>query len=393
MKHFFKKILASFIIIFLIGASAGGFFAPKAYAFLGIGDVVSDPNADGSLISIAQSTANTQAIADANKTQSSIEKALEVVAYNLAQQLSRKLIAMTLNEINGGASGVDHPQQFITNYNQLFLSTSNQEVSLYSNALINNTTNPFAKAAGVNLATNYGTNTTGINQFSLNNYSNGNWQPASTNLNYAGIYGWDYYMQAGLPQNNPVGTQMIAQQELASNIGAAQSTQKTQLTSSGYKASQTPCNINYNSNANASTIASDQAQLAAAQSGLQYSLDNGGGAPTASQQHAIDDSQNDVNLAQTALQNAQNAQTSANTQFGTTCANQVITNPVGAVDTLAAQAINEPFQSLEKQSKWYTLIASTLITFAQGLINIGINHLQMSLQNPSSVNSNSLNHF
>ena len=350
--------------------------------------------ANGLLTSIQTSSAGTTSLLSANKTQQSVEDAIEVVAYNLAQQLSRKLVAMAINEINGGASGVDHPQQFVTSYNQLYQNINDQQVSMYANALMNNNTNPFSAAVGLNIVNSYSNNTTGLNQFALNNYSNGNWQASASNLSNSGIYGWDYYMQSALPQNNPSGSQFIAQQELASNISSAQDIQTTQLSSSGYKASQTPCDINYNSNANASVIANAQAQLAAAQTGLQAAMDAGGGAPTPGQQNAINSNENDVALAQQALQNAQNAQDNANTQFGVGCAKQVITNPVGAVDTLAAQAINQPFQDLEKQSKWYTLIANTLITFAQGLINTGISHLQLELHGAIPLNGgNTLNHF
>jgi hypothetical protein len=381
----FASLAASFPVHAQIPVTDGGAIT----ALGGINALIGASNT--ALTAIQGSTAGSTSILTANKTQATTEKAIELAAYNLAQQLSRKLVALAINEINGGASGLDHPQQFITSYAQLFINTGNQATSLYLNSLAGNSKNPFAPKITTNLANNYASNQTALNQFSLNNYSGGNWQLASNNLAYAGINGWDYYAQSSLPQNNPVGSQMIAQQELAKSVQNAQSVQKTQISTSGYKPAQTPCNINYNANANDATITADQAQLTAAQQALD-AIENPSDPNATVSLAAVRDASNNVTLAQTALQNAQNAQTSANTQFGTTCAKQIITNPVGAVDNLAAQAINKPFADLEKQSKWYTLISSALIQFAQGMINSGINHLQLQLQNTASLNSNSLNH-
>ena len=137
------------VIICLVGVFGFSNFAHAQIPVTDAGSISAIGTANGLLGSITQSTASVQGTETANKTQKSIYDAITVVAYNLAQQISRKLVSLAINEINGGASGIDHPQRFITDFAQLVTSATDKTVTIYTNSLIANSSNPFAAQVGI----------------------------------------------------------------------------------------------------------------------------------------------------------------------------------------------------------------------------------------------------
>ena len=161
---------------------------------------------------------------------------LDGLAYVLAQKASQKLVSVTLNAVNGGASA-NKPPTYVTNYAQYFQSITGKTTSNYYSQLASSN-NPFASAILLNIANSAaGYAATGLNSFNLNTIlTNGaSWQSASHNLSNAGSQGWDFYSALAYPQNTPMGASLIAQQQLNQNLATAETIAKVQLTSTGFK--------------------------------------------------------------------------------------------------------------------------------------------------------------
>ncbi len=161
---------------------------------------------------------------------------LDGLAYVLAQKVSQKLVSATLNAVNGGASA-NKPPNYVANYAQYFASLGGKTTTNYYNSL-QYSNNPFAAgiAQGI-INTNSGFAPSGLDAFNLNSIlKNGaSWKSAALNLGNAGIQGFDFYSALAYPQNTPLGSNLIAQQQLGQNLATAQNLAKIQLTSTGFK--------------------------------------------------------------------------------------------------------------------------------------------------------------
>ena len=211
---------------------------------------------------LSGSELGTQIVNTANSTMQVLKTfGLDQLAYTTAQAISKKLVTKILNQVNGGASG-NQNSLFIKNFGAYFNNLGTQQVSAYTKVL-NASGNPFAKSISQGISnqvaalSNPNDTSQGLNSFSLSKVlpSGVTWQTASTNIGAAGNQGWDFYSQLALPQNTPLGSAMIAQDQLAKNITSSQNNAKTQLTSSGF----TPTT---DSNGNIKTPAGINSQLA-----------------------------------------------------------------------------------------------------------------------------------
>jgi len=252
---------------------------------------------------------------------------LDKIAYNLAQTLSQKLVSKALNSINGGASSDSNPK-FITNFGQYFNNIGNQQTSKYLTSLTNDTNNPFAQTTAIAMTNSAAAGSSGQNEldnFTLNKIpglTGSNWKAASTNISAAGASGWDFYSDLALPQNTPIGTAMIAQDNLANNIKNATSNAKTQLTSSGF--------------------------LPSTKSASNSSASSGSGGEN----------------------------------FGSDPDSDTITNPSQTNEDIANQSVAEPFQRLRGVNSLGQLVFSTIQQIATGLITKGISSLKSDLSKP-----------
>ncbi len=298
-----------------------------------------------SIVAGTTTTAKATSISASANTTDTIKKtaqdAAEAALYAASQQISRQLIAMTLNSINGGASGFDHPELFIRDFAQLTNDIANRETSVFTNALLNTNTNPFAKAAAVSLI-NSGVST-GLGAFNstIDKIPGVDYRYASTDISTAGIRGWDFYSQLSMPQNTPIGTAMMARDTLAQNIQYAQRVKNQELSTSGYTAGRKACDINY-------TPPNPYAGM------------------TDAQITALTETQKQQFEAQAGL---------ANQEYALNCSNNAITKPKATVESLASQAVLAPFQKLDQNDKWFKLVFSTLTSLATGLIDIGISRI------------------
>lgn len=293
------------------------------------------------LNSIVVGTTTTASASSTDTIKKAAQDAAEAALYAASQQLSRQLIAMTLNSINGGASGFDHPELFVRDFAQLANDVANRETTVYTNALLATNLNPFAKAAAVSLI-NSGTST-GMKALNstIDKIPGVDYRYASTDISTAGIKGWDFYSQLSLPQNTPIGTAMIARDMLAQNIQYADRIRTQELSSSGYMPGRKACDTNYTPpNPYASMT---QAQIEALTPAQKQQLDS-----------------------QASL---------ANQEYALNCADTIITKPKATVEGLASQAVLAPFQKLDQNDKWFKMLVSTLSSLATGLIDIGLSRI------------------
>ena len=296
----------------------------------------------------------------------------EGLAYTFVRQLSKKLIAMAFAELQGGASGFDHPERFIRDFAELGNNLVIQETGVFTKALLaSEKDNPVAAAIGVSMI-NSGVKT-GLSALNstINKIPGVDYTYASQDISTAGIRGWDFYSQLAIPQNTPIGTAQSAQQILASNIQHAQQIKQKELSSSGYAPARSGCDINFNPN-QGFDLSDLEAQVQASQAGYDAAVADGGGVPTQAQLAIIADNKKDLDQAKAALEKVKAAKKANTSEYALGCSNAIITNPKGAIDDIARQAISKPFEDLEKESKWYTILNEAIQQVATGLINYGI---------------------
>ena len=255
---------------------------------------------------------------------------LDQLAYNLAQALSQKLVSKALNAINGGASSDNNPN-FVTNFGQYFQNITNQQTSKFLGALTNDTANPFAQGTGVAITNSVAAGAGQIDNFTLNKIpglDGDNWKAASTNISAAGSNGWDFYSALAEPQNTPIGTAMLAQDQLANNVDTAQNTAKTQLGSSGFLPS-----TKSNDSSSTSSSSSDSAS-------------------------------------------------SSDSEYADDTSDAEITNPTQTNEDVTSQAVSEPYARLRNVTSLGQLVFNSIQQIAQGLITKGISSLQSDLSKP-----------
>ena len=357
---------------------------------------------------------------------------LDGLAYGLAQMASQKLVSSVLNAVNGGASA-NKPPNYVGNYAQYFASLGGKTTTNYYNSL-QYSKNPFAAGIAQGIAnTNSGFSPSGLNAFNLNTILNNgtSWQSAATNLGTAGVQGFDFYNGLAFPQNTPLGSNLIAQQQLGQNLATAQNLAKIQLTSTGYKP-QTLENtgkgifanigakygVNTNSLINASQQAAQQQQV---QNGLNNATANGPSAqenayanlssgdftppssdspPPCDTNCAVDTSQldnsTDPNDTSTIVVNGQQVtigghSSSNSSSSGTTYdaqdddpedysgVNDVganITTPSATTSDTVNKSTQEAQARLQNSDQFFKLVFSTLTQLVTGLINKGISSLR-----------------
>lgn len=211
-------------------------------AFLGFGDVVFDmPVLSQEVVqTIGQITQVSTAIQEALKI-----FGLDVVIYKVSQKMSQKLINKVLNKATGGASG-DESKLFVENFGKYFEDITNQQIGVFTNSL-QSSNNPFAQSIVAGISDQVGGFTSsGINSFSLTKAlpEGVAWEDAARDISSAGSKGWDFYGQLALPQNTPLGSSMLAQDELAKKIQSAKQTAQAELTSSGFRPDKTKSSLN-----------------------------------------------------------------------------------------------------------------------------------------------------
>lgn len=230
MKTYLTKTLVSLMVLTLVVVPL------RSRAVFGVGDIVSDFGVIPEEVM--------QTIGQITQIENEIQMVLkafglDVVIYKISQQLSQKLIAKVLNKANGGADGEDS-KLFVENFGKYFEDISKKQIGSYTNFL-DSSSNPFAQSISMGISNQAGGSQEAskslLESFSLKSAvpEGVNWQDAVNDISAAGDQGWDFYGQLALPQNSPLGSAIIAQDDLVQQINTAKETAKTELTSSGFK--------------------------------------------------------------------------------------------------------------------------------------------------------------
>jgi hypothetical protein len=304
------------------------------------------------------------------------QDAAEAALYAASQAISKKLIAMTLNAANGGASGFDQPQQFVEDFANLANDIVKRETKVFSDKMLSSggtSDTIYGKAIAVGLVNAAASNSMGYLNSTIDKIPGVDYHSASYDLRNAGSNGLLFYSQSGMPSNTPFGAALQAQQLLAENIKFAREVNSKELSTSGYKPTKKPCDTSYSSTSQA--LIDAQTQMAAAQAAYDAAVADGGGVPTQQQQQIIDDNQHDLDIAQQNLATIQAQQNAANTEFNLGCSNSVITNPKGTVESLVQQAAMAPFQKLDQNDRWFKLLINTTTQLVTGLVRVGISKI------------------
>lgn len=238
MKHHIKHLITTFTLVILLITSV----TKPAYAIGPVFDLTNLPFNIGSFLEETMSQVN-------SFEQTLKDLGLDKIAFIVAQTASQKLTSSITNSLNGGASG-DEPEQFIKDFGKHFENIAFQESQKYVDGLLSDQSkNPFSSQIGSSLVSSLGSGTTSaLDKFSLgttlgvdtNDLSSGALQQKLTAFsNDATVGGYSGLFALGFPENTPIGSRIIAEEELANKIEIAKENTKTELTSSGYTGKKT----------------------------------------------------------------------------------------------------------------------------------------------------------
>lgn len=307
--------------------------------------------------------------------------AADAALYAFAQMASRQLISMTLAAINGGASGIDRPQQFVGNFAQAFENLAYQEATIASNKLLESGDNPFAVGVGILLINSTTRTGASLLRSNINNIPGVDMGNATRDLSTAGIRGIDFYSRLGEPRNTPLGTAIISRELLSQNIENANNLKRQELTSSGFTPSKRACDVNYKSpsiyDGLANLFKDDPSKLLKVDGAINAKESPDDLTPNKiSEKVAIAKNLPYLSPAEKKqVVTIINAQSAANYEYATGCANAIIENPVAAVQSLANQGLAAGFTEKQLADKWYKLLVNSMSQLVTGLIDIGISKL------------------
>jgi hypothetical protein len=219
----------------MVFISVSGAFTPKkAEAFLGLGDIVTDivTNVQSAISAIANTASSISNYATQYK-----EFVLDPIAYAITKQIVRQLTSSVVNWIN---SGFDGSPSFVTDPAGFFTDIADQLTGEFidnNSVLKKQLCGPFNFNLRLALALKYrpysqqkytctltsviknagsGLQNFSINGFTAGDFKQGRW-PAFVSLTTE-------------PQNNFVGASILAQDDLAFQIGSKQGQQRDELT-------------------------------------------------------------------------------------------------------------------------------------------------------------------
>lgn len=368
-------------IILLVTSIVSWPFASSA--IFGEGDTSFDP---GVTATTGAGLAPTGTTASSQVLQQLKSFALDGLAYGIAQKLSQKLVAMTLNAVNGGASK-DKPANFIENFGKYFSDIAGKELSNYT-AQLENSSNPYSRMIGQGMSnTTAGLSGGGLESFSLDRMlpKNVTLGDVSGDIGKAGNKGWDFYSQLSLGQNTPVGAAMIAQSEVSGKISAAKEAAKMELTSAGFTPQKGKDAIN---------SALNQASLRA-QKGIHNSLVTSKSRTEKAKQIDLQMEQ-DLNGDMSGGAGGQIGGCDPEMgcpqiteDYSSVQGDKKIKTPQGSVGGNATKATQEAGERLKYADQFFKLIFSTLTQIASGLIDKGISSLtsDQGASNPNQYGS------
>lgn len=403
MKKHFTALLVLVLVLGLFQVS----IRPKA-AEAGF------PTVDvGNLPAIVGNFVNTT-VSKINEAQDWLKEfGLDKVAVFIAQKSSQKLITTVNNKLSG--NGGEDRQSLVQDFDQYFRDQAFQEFQRQTDDLMVSN-NPLIQQATRNVVKNAGgaliaENKNPLALSSIFGVQTGNTQAFNTKLtefqNDPTIYGWTGLFALGLPQNSPIGAQMVVDQQLASNITVPDPAQRRaiELTSTGLRPAQT-CSPRLNSSYNSGQIADYQqnAELTNGDTNYQSQIDElqarivnidaalaGMTDPEDPDYMELELEKMDLQSQITQLQNLLN-EGNQSSSFWTGQANNLaneqlqnpnlelpldclITNPIGSVSKSLDLLLEEPFKRLQNADELGEVVMSTLLQISKNVINHGLNKL------------------
>ncbi|MBP9821259.1 MAG: hypothetical protein KBC98_00005 [Candidatus Pacebacteria bacterium] len=239
MKHLFLLIKRTATICLLIGTLIL-VAPPRAHAGIVIDLVNLIPGIGDWLTNLAST---------AEEVYQGLQPTLDKAAYVVGQATSQKLTTTITNSLNGSASG-DEQDQFniIEDFGKHFEKVAFKEGQKYVSDITSSTKNPFASNIGSSLVSSFSSvNTSALDNFSLGTVLGVAGSATSSDVQNkmnefasdANVGGYAGLFALGMPENTPIGSSIIAEEELAQKIATAKENAKTELTSSGYTPKKT----------------------------------------------------------------------------------------------------------------------------------------------------------
>jgi len=331
---------------------------------------------------------------------------LDTVAYMLAQKLGQKMASLAINKANGGASA-DKDPNYVKDFGEIFMKVEQQTRDIYTTKLLTNTTNPYAQAIAKEML--QGSQADQLSKFTLGNFmttygtDGASLETVKSDLSSVGGNGLAFFGELANPQNTPVGSSLIAQNQLAQQIEAKKQTETLKLTSPGFTP-DTKCKktvADYKTTAfktaqNAQTINGASANIDKEKSGLQTARD--------AQTQAIatyGDNSKEANAADEAYYAAEKAGNDsiaeqqgviagAATGIGSTlsgsgqtlaadtagCIDEIIKNPLSAVQTITTDGGKFGMDMTKNIQGWGQIVAGLFVSLFNGFINTGLSSLK-----------------
>jgi hypothetical protein len=150
---------------------------------------VIDAAAVGALAGIATATGTTAQGQQTQTWKQIAQDAAEAALYTASQTISRKLVAMTLNAANGGASGFDQPQQFVDDFANLANDIVKRETKVFSDKMLSSggdSDTIYGKAIAVGLVNAAASNGMGYLNSSIDKIPGVDYHSATYDLRTAG---------------------------------------------------------------------------------------------------------------------------------------------------------------------------------------------------------------
>lgn len=317
---------------------------------------------------------------------------LDQVAYMLAQKLGQKMATASINKATGGASG-DKDPNYIKDFGSIMSNIEQQQKDLFTTKLLLST-NPYAR----NIAKEMLTKGDPLNNFTLGSVlsSGGDWQEVGNNLALAGKDSLLFYSQLGLPQNTPIGAQMLAEKALSKQIENKKVAETLKINSSGFLPSS-KCNVRISDYKNSvQSIIQNEQQNSANNTQISQNNNNiytnnqtanGSYVPdsgTNPEDPMITEVENEPTNQQLTTENEQLSNQITGNSFNTAgniqglsedtagCIDEMIKNPVATTQTLTNEAGKFGMDMTKNIQGWGQIVAGLFVSLFNGFVEKGL---------------------
>ncbi len=320
---------------------------------------------------------------------------LDQVAYMLAQKLGEKMASAAINKATGGASK-DKDPNFVRDFGSILTNIEKQQRDLFTTKLLLNA-NPYARNIAKEMIQ---AGADPLSNFTLGSVvgAAGDWQAVGNDIALAGKNSLLFYSQLGLPQNNPTGARLLADNALSKQTQRKKETEALKITSSGFLP-QAKCNArisDYKNNVQ-SIIQNEQSNKASGQISdynSQLISDNAStnSAPTdEASDDPLDKAYESAAASSSAAAAAENKdlQTQAtNNSFDTAgnikglsedtagCIEEMISNPIATTQTLTNEAGKFGMDMTKNIQGWGQIVAGLFVSLFNGFVNKGLSTLK-----------------